>query len=112
MGLQWFIRLFNKTMQKLSAELSKEGKVTTAFASPNIKSWLDRNCFGLKVGLRPNGYVLLLSVCLVGNVLFDVDVFSDSYVDVWFSRRIDNFIGFASQIEHQRAVALVAVFYW
>ena len=34
--------------------------------------------------------------CPVGNVLFDVDVFSDSYVDVWFSRRINHFIGFAS----------------
>ena len=62
MGLQWFIRLFNKKMRKLSAELPKEGKETTGFASPNIKSWLDRNCFGLKVGLRPNGYVLLQSV--------------------------------------------------
>jgi len=49
-------------MRKLSAELPKEGKETTGFASPNIKSWLDRNCFGLKVGLRPNGYVLLQSV--------------------------------------------------
>jgi len=61
-GLQWFIRLFNKTMRKFSAELPKEGKETTGFASPNINSRLDRNCFGLKVGLRPNGYVLLQSV--------------------------------------------------